>query len=42
MADDLRADLDQLLAQARQRPWFRRLGQGRACACIRLIIYPLD
>jgi len=26
MADDLRADLDQLLAQAGQRPRFRRLG----------------
>ena len=25
MADDLRADLDQLLAQAGQRPRFRRL-----------------
>ena len=27
MADDLRADLDQLLLQARQRPVFDRLGR---------------
>jgi hypothetical protein len=26
MADDLRADLDQLLAQAGQGPWFHPLG----------------
>jgi hypothetical protein len=29
MADDLRADLDQLLAQAGQRPRLRRLGHGQ-------------